>query len=278
MDDVYFLTEQQQDIKNDILKNIMNNTNDCYLISADAGTRKTLLTYDIAKSCISENNKNVLMIHCAKLNDGQKELINTYHWNIISISRITKYAIELVLKDINLIFVDEAQRINVDQLNLLLENAYLLSIPIIFSFDPKQLLNSASRTDISQLIEMHNEYKSKSYTLTKRIRTNKDMASFIDNMFTIGHSATKRNYNDISIEYFDDYESANKYVNYLEYNDWKFITFTSSDYSIDTFHDLANMSINCAHHVIGQEFDKVVLALDSSFYYKNNKLTLCSIK
>ncbi len=52
-----------------------------FCITANAGTGKTLLMYDIAKELISLGN-NILIIHCGKLNGGHSELITEYNWDI----------------------------------------------------------------------------------------------------------------------------------------------------------------------------------------------------
>ena len=63
-----FLTNQQAKIK----KEIINNPNCNYFSKEAAGTGKTLLVYDMAKSYLKKSK--VLIIHCANLNEGQKAL------------------------------------------------------------------------------------------------------------------------------------------------------------------------------------------------------------
>lgn len=91
-------------------------------ITGAAGTGKTLVTYDIAKE--SNQSRKVLVVHCAKLNEVQRLLIEKYKWDIISIRHLNV----LSLKNFELIVVDEAQRMSTNQLNLLVDYIKILNI------------------------------------------------------------------------------------------------------------------------------------------------------
>lgn len=69
-----FWQGQQADIKKQIFKDIEKDKYKLYCISANAGTGKTLLLYDIAKTLYSQK-KQATIIHCGMLNTGQEELI-----------------------------------------------------------------------------------------------------------------------------------------------------------------------------------------------------------
>ena len=92
--DEYFLTKQQEQIKNTILKKIYENCqNKIFSISGAAGTGKTLLTYDIAKA-LQNSGKKVTIIHCAQDNNGIDELRRN-GWDIKTIKNyinITNYS------------------------------------------------------------------------------------------------------------------------------------------------------------------------------------------
>lgn len=68
----YFLTEQQEKIKNEIICAIKNNYSKIFSISGKAGTGKTILTYDIAKTL--KQQFNIVMVHCALSNIGIETL------------------------------------------------------------------------------------------------------------------------------------------------------------------------------------------------------------
>ena len=69
----FFLTADQEEIQKEVLKNIFYLPLQYYLITADAGTGKTLLIYDMAKE-LMRKNKNVVIIHCGMLNDRHNKL------------------------------------------------------------------------------------------------------------------------------------------------------------------------------------------------------------
>ena len=94
-------------------------------------------------------------------------------------------------------------------------------------------------------------------------------------MREIGSSRDNLDYENITIEYFSRIRDAQSYLNYLDYSGkWKAVTFTPSQYSTEPIDSLSCLCEEKAHGVIGQEFDKVVFAMDSNFGYgDNNKLT-----
>lgn len=70
IDGNYYLTDQQENIKNEILKNIADGKRTIWGITGGAGTGKTLLLYDIAKQL--SNDKKVCIIHSGMLAKGHK--------------------------------------------------------------------------------------------------------------------------------------------------------------------------------------------------------------
>ena len=272
----YFLTPDQNKKKKFITDNISENNYQFYCVSADAGTGNTLLVYDIAKYYI-EQKKKVLVLHCAILNSGQYILKSEYDWNIISASALKnpKFFDNIVKPDI--IIVDEAQRLVRYQYNKLVEYCIENEVNVIFSYDVKQYLRDGETNDVyASLIQTHPEKTAPKQGLTRRIRSNKKLASFIKNMLEIGSSNDNLDYSGVSIEYFNTYEEAREYIFYLEKSkQWKSITFTNSTRTTEPADLLANLCLTNAHHVIGQEFEKVVFAMDKNFKYNDqNKLVV----
>ena len=266
----YFLTSAQEEIKNELVKKIYSDYV-MYCITADAGTGKTLLLYDIVKT-VSKDNK-ILLIHCGKLNKGHESLRNDYEWNILPIRNINNHTIDRCIDEtVKAIFIDESQRIRLNQLKMIIGKSMELKIPIVFSYDIKQYLSKNESNDIYEYIKMEfpeiNIYKK---SLTNKIRTNKNIASFITNLIQIGKSNTYLNYHNITIDYFEDFNDIKRYIEYLEENKgWKCITYTNSRYSIEDIDKLSSLSDLNAHDVIGQEFDKVVFVMDDNFRYDDS--------
>ena len=272
----YFLTNDQESAKNDILQGIEKKKYEFFCISANAGTGKTLLIYDIAHTYIKKK-KNVLIIHCGKLNQGHSVLSEEYKWNIISISSITKRTVEDYIKNRDLIVIDEAQRIREWQLKPIIAIALENNTPIIFSYDVEQYLSEGESRDVKEFLnDNHPESKIYYKQLTNKIRTNKEMASFITNLKYIGRSNTYLDYRNVTIEYFEDIREIKKYIQYLsECCGWKAITYTNSQYSTEPLDRLASVSRINAHDVIGQEFEKVVFVMDSNFHYDERGVLTC---
>lgn len=269
----YFLTESQSEVKKKIFEGLSNTPFMFFTISANAGTGKTLLVYDIAKELVN-SGKNILIIHCGKLNVGHESLKSNYGWNIKSISNIPANDYNSI-NDYDFIFVDESQRINKNQLESIIMKALDKSIPVLFSFDTKQFLKEGETTDIAEYVKTYYPFiRLSQMKLKNKIRTNKNMASFIDNLMRIGTSKNNLFYDHVSIEYFDNLVEVQNYVSILENKGWTAITYTTSNYNPESYSYLSCLSSKKAHDVIGQEFPKVVLVMDRNFWY-NEDNQLC---
>lgn len=266
MKDQYFLTSHQEEIMNEIISSIKNG-NKYFLIQGDAGTGKTLLTYHLAKELKRKNN-NVALIHCAQINNGQCELINNYQWNIYPIKNFST----LFLRKFDVLIIDEVQRIKIEQFKLIKKYVDDNDIVLILSGDRKQIL----RTGEGGIIEiLENELVMK-FSMTKKIRTNKELADFISVMLDLtklnNKKLTKKN---INIVYFNSYEEADKYIKTKQ--NYSFINYTSTLYPEKGQVGFERMDYNKntvgnPHRVIGQEFENVGVLIDKHFYYDNNKL------
>lgn len=268
----YFLTSHQEEIKHEILIELDSQTPSIISIKGNAGTGKTLLTYDIAKEVLGK--KEMLIIHCGYLNEGQNILKDDYGWNIIPAKGIMGEN----LSKYRLIIVDEAQRIYPNQLNHLIEEVKKHSNNIIFSYDGQQTLRKGEiNNNVAEKIE--SVLKAPPYELTNKIRTNKEVASFIQCLFSKKKTLENYSYNNIELNYFENYTDAKEFLEQLKIEGWKIINYTPSTYSTLPYeqHNLDNEHDN-AHTVIGQEFNNVVAVIDSHFYYKNGALSTRNYK
>lgn len=259
--DEYFLTQQQSQIKKDVLKIIENQTNHFIAIRGSAGTGKTLLTYDIAKHFVN-NKKNVLIIHCGNLNDGHFILKQKYNWNI----RPIKDTFKIDFSSVFLVILDECQRVNPNQLRHILEQNKIF----LFSYDLKQFLkNDELNNNFERIIE---EKKANLFHLKAKIRTNREIASFIKCLFDRQKQSEHPVYPNIYINYFDKVEEAKKYINHL-HNDWKIINYTPDSRKFLSYEEYNIEGIfDNSHKVIGQEFDNVLVVIGQDFLYKDDKL------
>lgn len=270
----YFLTTAQQKIKDEIQAELLINPFMYFSISANAGTGKTLLMYDIAKG-VFQSKQKALIIHCGKLNAGHAKLNLDHGWMIRSIRNVNAVSVENLLAGCSILFIDEAQRIRPYQLQLIIEASQVKRIPIIFSYDTKQYLRRDEGHDIEEYLRRcHPDITLSTKRLTTKIRTNKELASFITNLLSIGSSKDHLDYSCVTIEYMNTLEELKEYVAFLEGDGWVPLTYTTSLRDKDPYDTLSEICDKNAHDVIGQEFSKVVFAMDENFEYSEaNKLT-----
>lgn len=264
MEDHYFLTDHQENIKKEILK-LSTRTLPCFIsIQGPAGTGKTLLTYDIAKEFIN-NLKNVLIFHCGSLNSGHYKLCEDYSWTIAPIKNYKSYN----LGEYDLVILDEVQRIYKPQLDAFLNQIKNTNAICIFSYDPKQCLASKEiKRNIPQYIT--NQVSPKLFKLTEKIRTNKEIASFIKALFDQSEKDTYQEYSNVNVHYFSDVNDARDYMDILKDQGWKVINYTPSSFVRYPYDKYQNDWEETAHNVIGQEFDNVIAVIDKYFYYEQN--------
>lgn len=264
MEGQYFLTDNQEKFKNSILQ-LNNKTGPCFIsIQGSAGTGKTLLTYDIAKDYIN-NSKKVLIFHCGTLNNGHNKLRRAYSWSIAPIKDLESYD----LNKYDLVILDEVQRIYKDQLDKLLKDIKSTKAKCIFSYDSQQCL---ARWEINRNIPKYitEQVSPQIFNLTEKIRTNKEIASFIKNLFDLSKENASQKYSNIDLQYFSTAADAREYIEILKEQGWKMINYTPSQYTRYPYDRYQSIWEDNAHKVIGQEYDNVIAVIDKHFYYKKD--------
>lgn len=260
----YFLTHQQEEFKSQILDSVKSTPGPNFIsITGSAGTGKTLLTFDIARHLYSDGKK-VLIIHSGQLNEGHHTLAK-HGWIISSIRDHKSH--DFALFDV--IIIDEAQRIYQAQLNDIVARANLAKCRCIFSYDKIQTLsNWEANNDIAGKIDTIasvNRYK-----LSEKIRTNKEIASFIKMLFNNKKAAQAQISKNIQISYFSNTEDAKDYLNSLDEAEWEVLMFTPSQYDDEHHKKYFDIRKKTSHQAIGQEFDSVAIAVDKFFIYDDD--------
>lgn len=267
INDLYFLTPQQDDILSNIITLLNNSSNKIVAIEGDAGTGKSLLLYHYAKQIIKNGDKP-LIVNVAQLNSGHFRLMHECGFSISVIYEFMRYLHSSILNHFDLIIFDEAQRLTTYQIERIIQYVQTNHINCIFGYDEKQKLSKEEKNSKSIQIIQHTACEK--HILGKRIRTNTALVSFINTLFDLKIQFTG-NPQYISVIYFDKYSHALTYLN----NDrtYAFIGYTPSRYykheNIDVLSTLKT-SVGVAHEVIGQEFDKVSVLIDETFYYDEN--------
>ncbi len=268
----YFLTDHQTDIKKDILKVFSSDLSEFISIVGKPGTGKTLLTYDLA-NYYKKNNLKVLIIHSGMLNEGHYNLIIKYKWDIIPIKSFNPD----LINSFDIIIIDEAQRLKVSQVKSIQNAVNSVQAKCIFSYDPDQCLSKSEfDRNIDSVIEQ--EIVSKVHKLKDKIRTNKEISSFIMNLFDLGKVNPNQLYKNVNIQFFKDNNSAKSFSKNLSENGWEVINFTNSLHYKVSYDDYQNNQNKNSHKVIGQEYDKVAVFIDDHFYYDKNKLHALNVR
>lgn len=261
MSEGYFLTVQQEQIYKEIQIKLSDTATNFIALTGGAGTGKTLLTYHIAKETI-QRGKKVLILHCAPLNSGHQILMDEYNWSIY----MPKYAPNTI--DFDLIIIDEAQRMYPYQFDKYIKEVRTLNKKCIFSYDEKQYLrDNEKQYHTKERIEK--ELLCTPYKLTDKIRTNKEIAYFIRQLFNIKKNIPNIDYTNIELTYCKDCYSAKLLLQELLERGWKTPNYTPGTRSFFHYEAYLSNDTESAHSVVGQEFNNVVVVIDESFKYNS---------
>lgn len=258
VDGHYFLTEHQEIIKKDILSNIENNESRFYCITGKSGTGKTLLLYDIAREL--STTSQTLIVHCA-LHDTTFELNG----------KIDNLTVSTADHPDNIqckyLLLDECQRLTASQWNSLLMVAERNNATVLFSMDQAMALESQPSDIYGKVSELRNV---KTYNLTNKIRTNKDVAVFIRYLLDSNKKPPKdSDFTNISVCCANSYTDAKQIVDYFKSKGYTFISYFDEHTTLNNRYGKALDTQNVA----GQEFSKILVVLDDNFYYdKEGKL------
>jgi len=259
----YFLTNQQEDIKNQAF-NIISNTLVAFIsITGGPGTGKTLLTYDIVK-CVKKD-KRTLIVHCGNLNEGHHKLIQL-GWQIIPIKSLRQYNLNVF----DLVVIDETQRIYESQFDQLVLDAKTYNTVCIFSYDKQQTLSTKeSHMDIEGKINAIGTVSQ--FRLSNKIRTNKEIAGFIKLLFNNQRNDVKlSNCGNVDFDYFTDLKSVKNYIQLIGNDGWEVLNLTPSLHGTEHHESYSDRLNKCSHAVIGQEFDSVAVVIDEFFSYDSS--------
>lgn len=262
----YFLTAHQQYIYKQTLAEISNDIIRPIAIQGGAGTGKSLLLYTIVRAL---TNQKSVVVHSGYLNEGHKEL-NRHGFNVIPALKIEN----INYTNIDFILIDEAQRTYISQLEILFEQADKHNIKLLFFFDPKQTFSveEDGYENKKRIVNYTKERSGQIYKLKNTVRSNYQIAEFVDQMFEFNINDIEKISNsnrEIIIRYYDSFQDFLSHEFELHCNGFKLLGYTSSRYRKDKYFKYS--SYIKPHDVVGQEFDKIAVIIDADFFYKPNK-------
>lgn len=263
----YFLTKQQENIKQNILDIVYKDNEATFFlgITGKAGTGKTLLLYDIART-VAESNNRCCVVHSGILSEGHCYLNN--HWSDVSViaAKDLKGDGSNILLNYDFILVDESQRIYVSAVDAIKKIALENGKVVIFSYDFGQALSHAEeKRDIPSILRQIEGFQE--FSLSEKIRTSKEIASFYKTLLDLNDRARAyMNYSNIEILYANHVGEALELIDLYEKKyGYVFIAYTQSVYIRSVIDIYPNK--HDTHHVIGQEYDKVMIIVDENFRY-----------
>ena len=261
----YFLTSHQEKIKTQIMDIQGVRTDYQYIgITGGAGTGKTLLLYDIAVA-LSSFGKSCI-VHCGIMAPGHQFLND--HLPNVDIVEAKSISLYFDFTPYAFILVDESQRIHLNQYQIIVKAGAANSQMVIFSYDAGQTLSTKEQNaDIAtQVLSLSNFT---GYSLTDKIRTNRELVSFIRRLDNLKSKDIRDAYPSVEILYATDVQETQMLIQYYRRKGYQFINFTGSSFYPSTF-DCYSSDTN-THRVVGQEFDNVLMIMDDTFYYDNNQ-------
>lgn len=232
-------------------------------LTGGAGTGKTLLMLDLAVEL--SRKKRVLFLHGGPLREGHREIDRRLHK--VSIQSGTDQTLSVPqdsgaladLRDYSFLLVDEANRLPSETIVRLIGAAASLRIPAVFSYDPHTILGAIPRMeDAEAVIAAHETMQ---LELSGNIRINRPIYSFLRALFYQKDAAPHSDYSCIDILYASDRHEEQLLTSYCRARGYKLIPENSESFR--------------SGEIISQEFDKVLMVLDSRFYY-DETLRLCA--
>lgn len=264
----YFLTDQQRDFRDRILKRLGKKEGERALflaVTGLAGTGKTQLVYDLART-VSAGEK-VLILHCSRLSRGHLYLQERLEG--ITIRNIESFRGAEDLKECGLVLVDEIQRIRPEEFERVHRAVLTCRRACIFSCDLTRAPSAAEmEKDLTALLA---EVCERVYELTTRIRINKEMYMFQKGLLNLKQKVRNYRYENVRIVYAGNDEEADTILEYFRFQGYVLIDDSPIPVSEDREEGPMARIVD-EGQAIGQEFDSVLLVMDSGFYYDEKGL------
>ena len=257
----YFLTHDQEEKKKEILER-MRSESVLFGLTGEAGTGKTLMLYDTARELAEQSS--VLMIHCASeipvgLYAIGRQIANL---TIVRPKDLHEKNLPVFLADYQYIFTDETQRAYADLLSDIHEIVRTYHKSMFLSFDSRQTLSV--QEEHQNIAEWANQHCDKIYMLKNTIRTNAEVMHFIRKLHNLNYHIPPQIEaqlpRHVSVCYAGSRQETDNFIDY---------------YRLPKNGRYMYIQLDSCNAVIGQEFDNVLIVIDSTFYYDENQ-KLCA--
>lgn len=249
----YFLTNQQAEFRRRILAELKDAQDEektpLITVTGSAGTGKTLLLFDLAMA-ISRRRK-VLLLIAGRMQEGHR-IINE---RLRNVSICPAQAFD-TSQECDYLLVDEANRINESVMDRIIAYIDQNKTPCIMAYDPRQLLDPEET--VAEVDERIRELSTMPLEFTGNIRINRPVYSFLRTLFRAKERPARVDYSCIDILFAGDRIDADAILTYYRDRGYKLITLPGG------FRGQKGLS---AEEIVGLEFESVVMAIDTRFYY-----------
>ncbi|MGN0346724.1 MAG: ATP-binding protein [Lachnospiraceae bacterium] len=220
------------------------------------GTGKTLLLYDIAME-LSEHEK-VCVLHYGSY-PTQLDMLD------FRLKRIDFYPCEKGnempdLSGYRAILVDEGHHMYPEDFIALQTYAKERNVPIVLSYDREDMICRQERMqDMGAFLEKQPGFVR--YRLTNRIRMNSELSSFIHNLLQTKGAYRRNSYPSVEVAYADSEEEKEQLIRIFQQKDYIYVYQGEPGANVDREKSMEAGLATC------REFQKVLMVLDERFYY-----------
>lgn len=257
----YFLTNQQEMIKTDFIESVVAQDEGlvAFVVYGSAGTGKTLLLYDMARSM--DARERVCVIHCGNLCEGHRRINEQQDgFKVLAARSLTTKS----LQSCSAILIDEAQRMHVAQLKEIVRVAVTRCIPLYVSLDRRQrLVEDDAGATVEDVVRAAFSQVSV-YSLSQRIRTNRELDGFVRTLFGLHGNAPATPIRNVKVAYAANEMQAWDAAQVFVVEGYSYIGLPNGPTSGERRDDGLPQSPT-AYDVVGQEFGKVVMAIGPQF-------------
>ena len=254
----YFLTNQQNSFRQSILDHIKKEASPVICVTGSAGTGKTLLLFDLA--LLLSKHGRVLLVHSGPLRQGH-HIINENLADVDIVSVLSADDFTSLLSGYSFLLIDEADHLQRHALKSCLQQTKEQGIPVVLAYDTHELLREVfPQVQMSESLEYLKESGTLRLAFTGHIRINRPVYSFLRTLLHLSEHPGNPDYSCIDVLYAGTTQERDLLVQHYTGKGFLLIHTLSEDGREDT--------------VIAQEYCKVIMVIDESFYY-DESLHLC---
>ena len=268
----YFLTQAQDQVREGLLSAINDTTGTAFFsMTGRPGTGKTLLLYDIGRALGPQ--ARTALVHWGELEEGHRMIndagsgLTILPRSVLDAAGADSGALSGILTRLapySYLLIDESHRLSLTRFQAICRTAKEYHQRVVFCLDPEQILTTAEKqNDIAGRIEALSP--AGAFVLSEHLRGNRELQAFVRQVRDLKEAPRDRLlYDDVDLGFASDVAEARKLLSYYRDKGYVFINYARSVPAGPFTEFEGGYDVT---HVIGQEFDRIVMLLDTSFYY-----------